>query len=130
MHLESKKARVPHPRKTSFEYLDNPANLEKIMPADLDKFKVVNDDTVVFSLKGMPEITLRKKESIPPTQVIYGAPEGTFQFTLVAHVEAAEEDNSTVHWEFNGDFNAMMAMMIKNPITNFLQSLSDNMEKI
>lgn len=104
--------------------------MEKIMPADLDKFNVVDDDTIVFSLKGMPEIKLKKKESIPNTQIIYGAPDGTFQFTLVAHITEVNGEGSEVHWEFNGDFNAMMAMMIKNPITNFIQSLSSNMAGI
>ena len=130
MHLESKRTTVPYPKSKTFQFLDDPANLEKLMPSDLDKFEIADENTVVFSLKGMPEITLRKKESVPDTQVIYGAPEGTFQFTLVAHVDEESDESSTVHWEFNGDFNAMMAMMIKNPITNFLQTLSSNMEQI
>ena len=130
MHLESKRTTVPYPKSKTFQFLDDPANLEKLMPSDLDKFEIADENTVVFSLKGMPEITLRKKESVPDTQVIYGAPEGTFQFTLVAHVDEESDERSTVHWEFNGDFNAMMAMMIKNPITNFLQTLSSNMERI
>lgn len=130
MHLESNKSTVNHPKEEIFAFLNNPANMEQIMPPDLDTFKLVDKDTIVFSLKGMPEITLRKVESVPPTQVIYGAPEGSFQFTLVAHVDAIDEGTSSVHWEFNGDFNAMMAMMIKNPITNFIQSLATNLEKI
>ena len=37
---------------------------------------------------------------------------------------------SEVALSFEGQFNAMMAMMIKAPITNFMGTLSNNMDKI
>ena len=41
-----------------------------------------------------------------------------------------EDDKSEVVLSFSGDFNAMMAMMIKTPITNFINTLSTNLGKI
>ncbi|MCJ7466192.1 MAG: SRPBCC family protein, partial [Maribacter sp.] len=43
---------------------------------------------------------------------------------------ALNEKESDVTLSFTGEFNSMMAMMIKNPITNFLATLSANLEKI
>jgi hypothetical protein len=31
---------------------------------------------------------------------------------------------------FEGEFNAMMAMMVKGPISKFIETLSENMSKL
>jgi len=35
-----------------------------------------------------------------------------------------------VSLQFEGDFNPMMAMMIKGPITKFIETLSSNLENL
>ena len=40
------------------------------------------------------------------------------------------EDKSEVQLIFDGEFNAMMAMMIKGPISKFIETLSLNMNKL
>ena len=51
-------------------------------------------------------------------------------FTLVASIDALSDASSEVKLDFAGDFNPMMAMMIKGPITKFIETLSENMHKL
>ncbi|MEX0359623.1 MAG: SRPBCC family protein, partial [Allomuricauda sp.] len=51
-------------------------------------------------------------------------------FTLTGNIESLGDSESEVGLSFEGEFNAMMAMMIKAPITNFMETLSANMDRI
>jgi hypothetical protein len=78
----------------------------------------------------MPEIVLQKKEMKPYEQIILGAASDKLPFTLTADILMVGENESTVILSFEGEFNAMMAMMIKTPITNFMGTLTENLSKI
>ena len=100
------------------------------MPENTAKFEVTGDDSFIFGLKGMPEIKLKMKEKTPPTQLVLGAASDKLPFTLTANIESVSENKSNVQLLFEGEFNAMMAMMIKGPITKFIETLSANMTKL
>ena len=78
----------------------------------------------------MPEIALELKEINAPNQVVLGAKSDKLPFTLTANIEELEASKSATTLDFEGDFNAMMAMMIKGPIKSFLESLTDNLQNI
>ena len=42
-------------------------------------------------------------------------------FTLIANIDTVSENTSDVKLDFEGDFNPMMAMMIKGPISKFIE---------
>ena len=42
-------------------------------------------------------------------------------FTLIANIDTVSEKSSDVKLDFEGDFNPMMAMMIKGPISKFIE---------
>jgi hypothetical protein len=50
-------------------------------------------------------------------------------FSLQANINATAEDQSEVQLAFSGDFNPMMAMMIKGPISKFIETLAVNIPK-
>lgn len=130
MHIESPKRTINKSQKEIFEFLSEVKNFEQLMPENISKFEVLNDHTFIFALKGMPEIMLKHKEQVPYEKIVLGAAEGKLDFTLTANISEITEHRSEVLLHFNGEFNAMMAMMIKNPITNFIGTLSENLEKI
>ncbi len=130
MHIESPKKKVAKSNKEVFEFLTDIKNFETLMPDNIDKFEVLDENTFKFALKGMPEIVLRLKEQNPHDIVVLGAASDKLPFTLTADITALEENESEVGLSFEGEFNAMMAMMIKAPITNFIGTLSNNMDKI
>ncbi|PIB29853.1 orotate phosphoribosyltransferase [Maribacter sp. 4G9] len=130
MFIESPKSIVSKSKEDTFNFLNDLSNFEKLMPENIDKFEVLNENRFLFSLKGMPEIVLEKKDQIPSSKLVLGAASEKLPFTLTADINELEETKSEVTLSFSGEFNAMMAMMIKSPITNFMKTLSSNLEKI
>jgi hypothetical protein len=78
----------------------------------------------------MPEIKLVKKASTPNSEIILGAASSKLPFTLTAKIDATTENTTDIQLFFEGEFNAMMAMMVKGPITKFIETLASNMEKL
>ncbi len=130
MNLESPKVTVEKSAQYMFDALCEVKNYEKLMPDSIAKFEVTSEDAFIFGLKGMPEIKLRMKEKHPSNKVVLGAASDKLPFTLTAIIDSISDQSSEVQLFFEGEFNTMMAMMIKGPIVNFLKSLSENMIKL
>ena len=130
MNLESPKVSLEKSAQYMFDALCDVKNYEKLMPENIAKFEVTSEDSFIFGLSGMPEIKLKMKEKTASTQVILGAASDKLPFTLTANIESTGENSTDVQLLFAGEFNAMMAMMIKGPINKFLENLSGNMHKL
>ncbi|MBF6608757.1 MAG: SRPBCC family protein [Flavobacterium sp.] len=130
MNLESQKVIVDKPASQLFESLSDVRNFEQLMPENIAKFEVTSEDSFVFALKGMPEIKLKVKEKLPPNKIILGAASDKLPFTLTANINEIGENQSEVQLLFEGEFNAMMAMMIKGPISKFIETLAGNMSSL
>ncbi|NNJ87813.1 MAG: SRPBCC family protein [Eudoraea sp.] len=130
MHIETPKKTIEKSNEAVYTYLTDLKNFENLMPESIDKFEIIDEDTFLFALKGMPQIVLKRKEQVPFERVVLGAASEKLPFTLSANITALDENSSEVMLNFEGEFNAMMAMMIKNPITNFMGTLSDNLTKM
>ncbi len=130
MNLESQKTTVDQSAQHIFDQLSDVKNFEKLMPDSIAKFEVTGEDSFIFGLKGMPEIKLKMKEKSAPNQIVLGAASDKLPFTLTANIDAVSDDQSAVQLFFDGEFNAMMAMMIKGPISKFIETLAGNMHKL
>lgn len=130
MNLESPKVTVQKSAQELFDLLSDVKNFEKLMPENIAKFEVIGDDAFIFGLKGMPEIKLKMKEKVAPTKIVLGAASDKLPFTLIANITDISENSSDVKLDFEGDFNPMMAMMIKGPIGKFIETLASNMNKL
>ncbi|MCX7552011.1 SRPBCC family protein [Xanthomarina sp. F2636L] len=126
MNLESPKVTVNKPTEDVFNFLSEIKNFEKLMPENISKFEVLSDDKFLFALKGMPEIVLKKKELISPNKIVLGAAGGKIDFSLTGIITEIDAEKSDVQLLFDGEFNAMMAMMIKGPISKFIETLASN----
>lgn len=130
MNLESPKVTVDQSAEYLFNALSDVKNYEKLMPENIAKFEVLGDDIFNFGLKGMPEIKLRLKEGNPHTKVNLAAASDKLPFTLTANLESISATATAVQLQFEGEFNPMMAMMIKGPISKFIETLAQNMNKL
>lgn len=130
MNLESPKVTVEKSAEYLYNALSDVKNFEKLMPENIAKFEVLGDDIFNFGLKGMPEIKLRLKEGVPHSKVNLAAASDKLPFTLTANLDAVSENSTGVQLHFEGDFNPMMAMMIKGPISKFIETLAENMHKL
>jgi carbon monoxide dehydrogenase subunit G len=129
MNLESPKVNVAKSAEYLFNALNDVKNFEKLMPENIAKFEVIDENCFEFGLKGMPEIKLVKKGGTPNSQVVLGAASSKLPFTLTANLTEVN-DTTDVQLAFEGEFNPMMAMMIKGPITKFIETLAENMGKL
>ena len=130
MNLESPKVTVEKSAEYLYNALSDVKNFEKLMPENIAKFEVLGEDIFNFGLKGMPEIKLRMKEGIPNSKVVLNAASDKLPFSLIASIDSISENSSEVKLDFEGDFNPMMAMMIKGPISKFIETLAENMHKL
>ncbi len=130
MNLESPKTNVEKSAEYIFNALSDIKNFEKLMPENIAKFEVIDENCFEFGLKGMPEIKLVKKASTPNSEIVLGAASSKLPFTLTAKIDAISENATDIQLFFEGEFNAMMAMMVKGPITKFIETLASNMNKL
>lgn len=130
MNLESSITNVNQSAEYIFKALSNVKNFEKLMPDSISKFEVTGEDSFIFGLKGMPEIKLKMKDKVPNSKIVLGAASDKLPFTLTANIIEISASSSSVQLLFEGEFNAMMGMMIKGPIGKFIDNLSQNMYKL
>lgn len=130
MNLESPRVTVEKSARELFDLLSDVRNFEKLMPENIAKFEVIGDNAFIFGLKGMPEIKLKMNEKMAPNKIVLGAASDKLPFTLVANIDEVSSNSSAVQLAFDGEFNAMMAMMIKGPIEKFIDTLAENMRKL
>lgn len=127
MNLESPKVSLNKSAQEVFEFISNLENFEKLMPENTDKFELLNENRFLFALKGMPEIVLEKKEQTPYSELVLGAASDKLPFKLKAVIDEISDSNTEVQLHFEGEFNAMMAMMVKAPLSKFLNSLIEQL---
>jgi len=128
MNIEGNKVTVNKSKSEVIAFLTKMENFEQLMPENT-KFEVLGDDIFLFGLKGMPEIKLRLKEHTND-KVVLGAASDKLPFTLIANLNELEAEKTETQLSFTGEFNAMMAMMVKGPITKFVGQLSEKLSEI
>ena len=128
MTLESPKITIDKSAQELFDFLSKVENFEKLMPENMSKFEMLGNDKFLFALKGMPEIILQKKEEIAPHKIVLGAVGGKLDFSLTGNITEVTANKSEVQLVFSGEFNPMMGMMIKGPISKFIETLVDNLK--
>jgi|SRR5690625_816858 len=128
MELNSRKVTVNKSAPALCEFLTDVKNFESLMPDNVGKFEVLSENRFVFALKGMPEIALEVKEVQAPEKVVLGSVSDKIPFTLTGLIEAIDEEQSSITMAFQGEFSGMMGMMIKGPISKFIETLASNLE--
>ncbi|WNW01935.1 SRPBCC family protein [Tenacibaculum sp. HL-MS23] len=129
MNIEGNKVIVKKSPKEVFDFLIKLENFEQLMPENTQKFEV-DGDSFIFGLKGMPEIRLVMKDKTEYSNITLGAASSKLPFTLSADISEISDNESEVTLKFDGEFNAMMAMMVKKPLTKFIETLTENIAKI
>lgn len=130
MILNSATATVNKSAEDMCAFLADAKNFEQIMPENISKFEMIRENGFLFALSGMPEIALEVKEVEAPNKVVLGAISDKIPFNLTADIEEIDDESCTVDLEFTGKFNMMMKMMVKGPVSKFIDTLSENMEQL
>ena len=128
MKLEGRKIVVNKSSAELVKMLENAEGYKSLMPDSLQSFEA-RDNGFKFSLKGMPEIAL-KIESVSDSEVVLKSAASNLDFELKGTMNPVGENQTEVQLLFDGKFNPFIKMMIEKPLQNFINSLSDNLEKL
>ncbi len=109
-------------------FLAQPANLREILPQDRIENWKVDGDQCSFKIKGLADIAL-KLESADDYKVTYvSTSEKPFAFKLIVDLNT-KDDGAAISAKFDADVNSFMGMMLKSPLTNFLNSLGEALNR-
>lgn len=126
MIIESPITPINQPIQAVIDFVSVPENYKQLMPENISKFELTGNQSFKFALQGMPEFELKLIDIQPQKILLSSANEKTpFQLSLLLNSTA--ENKTNAQFVFEGNFNAMMSMMIKNPISNFLGVLSQKL---
>jgi len=123
MEISTEQKTVNTSQKELYSFLSQVSNFEHIMPENISVFSVLSDDAFKFALKGMPEIVLKFEERSPDQRIILGSTNEQFPFQLKVEI-GGDEGQALLALYFSGSFNPMISMMIKSPLTNFIETLA------
>ena len=130
MKLISKISQINLIDKVIFDRLCLIENYKKIMPKNVSKFEIIDEESFVFSIKGMPAIKLKISEKNMPSKIILKSLDSKIDFSLTGFISKSDDQISSFHLEFDGNLNPMLQMMVKNPLQSFINDLSENIKNL
>jgi len=128
MEFSSNKVQVNKSPEELFALFDNLENMKRFMPDSVERFEA-DENTFVFGLKGMPDVRLLVDEKTAPSMMKFKAASSKLDFTLACMVEPSAT-GSQVHYDFIGNFNPMMKMMVERPLKRFIEDLAEATAKL
>ena len=129
MEINSSIACVDHSTEQLFSKLTSVETYESLMPEGA-VFTKIDDSRFRFKLGGMPEIGLTIGDKQPNESIVLISSSDKISFSLRGQLTKVSETQTDVQLQFDGDFNPMMAMLVKKPLTQFMESLIDNIHKL
>ena len=87
MKLNSNSTHLNISDTTLFEKLCAIENFKLIMPENISKFEILDQSTLIFSLKVMPPIKLIFGEKHSPSLITLNSSESKINFSLSAHIK-------------------------------------------
>ena len=129
MEINSSIARVDHSNEQLFFILSSVETYEGLMPEG-STFTKIDDNRFRFKFGGMPEIGLTIGDKQPNESIVLTSSNDKISFSLRGQLTKVSETQTDVQLQFEGDFNPMMAMMVKKPLTQFMESLIGSMHKL
>lgn len=125
--IKSNRETIPASTESIYNLLANYHNFNELLPEQVTNWKV-SGDTCSFTIKGMADISLKISHLQPFSQVIYSSMNpNPFPFDLVFNIEA-DMGQGLVTCEFRGELNAMLQMLAKSPLQNFVNMVVERLQ--
>ncbi len=114
---------------TIFAFLSDFNNLKELMPS-----KVVNwsstPTTCAFTIDGMAHLNMAFGKNVENEKIeMISKGKNPFDYDLSTNIKKVDDTKCEVHIIFNADMNAMIAMMAKKPLQNFVDILVEQLQK-
>ena len=128
MNLEGRKIIVNKSASELESMLRKPEDYKSLMPESLQSFEA-RENGFKFGLKGMPEIAL-KIDEVNDKGVVLKSASSSLDFELKGTMNSISENQTEVQLLFEGKFNPFIKMMVEKPLKNFIDALTDSIEKL
>ena len=130
MKIDSNKAIVNAPIETVYEFLVNAENIEKLLPEkEVKDFKGTATDCS-FKVQGGITISLIQDGLKPNDEIqMKSGEKSPFPFKLTIHLEP-NDGNTEGYIAFDGEVNAFLQMMVKKPLTNLFNHMTNELKSI
>ena len=128
--IESTPIEIQTSAKNIFAYLSDFNNFGNLMPSQIANWQSTAD-TCSFTIQNMATLAMRIKEKIEPTKLlITSEAPSPFPFELICELQETGENSCISTIRFNAEMNMMLAMMVKNPLQNFVNILNEQLKKM
>lgn len=128
--LESRVGSVAHPKEVIYNFLSDFRNLEKFLPADRVRDWKAEEDSCTFKITGLGDAGMRMVEKEPYEHIkITGDGPYSIDFFFWIQIKEVEQDESRIKLTLQAELNAMMNMMAKKPLEEFLDMMVGVLEK-
>lgn len=129
MEISSSTATVNQSTEMLFSKLSQVDSFKQLMPEGA-AFTAINDNQFRFKLGGLPEIGLSIVEKQPNESIVLKSSSDKISFSLRGQITEVSSYQTDIQLHFEGNFNPMMAMLVKKPLTQFMESLVNNIHKL
>lgn len=128
MTITSDTAIVNAPINSVFEFLAQPANIEKLLPADKISDFTSDEHGCMFKVQGGFSISLVYADQHAPTLIrMKSGAKAPFDYQLAIHLE--EKENATSGYLlFNGEVNMFLKMMVEKPLIGLFNYMSRKLQ--
>lgn len=131
MKIESEKVIVNCSKEEVFSYVSDMNNIINLLPQDkVSEWKSTENDCS-FKVQNTAVISLVKDGDEAPTKLFLKSGEKSpFPFSLIIHINEAEDGNCEGYILFDGKVNAFLKMMVEKPLTNLFNYMSNKLKEV
>jgi hypothetical protein len=115
--------------KTFADFFSDISNLKLIMPNEIENWKV-EDEQCSFTIKNLGLLKMEKGFVNPNAEYEYiSTAESKVDFTLIFRFRKETPYTLSGQFEIQSDINPLVEMMVKRPLTNFVNLLTKNLQE-
>ncbi len=123
MKINSNKETINCRAENIFDFISNFKNFEHLVPQDKVNNWNATENECSFAIPNLATIAMEIAEKQAPNRLLIKSKQPSpFDFSMTVELEGNETVVSSI--EFAADVNPMLGMMVKNPLTNFVNILN------
>lgn len=127
--IYSDKKIINKPADKIFCYLSDLNNWKNIMPDRVKDWQSTTE-TFHFTIQGTASLGMKKSTLKTDEQIILVRDgKAPFEFNMEVNLKKGAENECEIQMILNADLNAMLKLLAINPLTNFLNMLTDKLDK-
>jgi hypothetical protein len=129
--IESKIGRISKSDEKIYNFLSDFNNFQQLIPADKVKNWSSSTDSCHFTVDGIGDAGMKILEKTPFSLIKITSDRKTpISFFLWIQIKKIDENSSGIKIVIEPQVNAMILMMVKGPLQNFVDMLIDQLGKL